>query len=508
MTELRRCLWTLDNLEGMTRLEAGSVALAYLDPPFNSGRNYDTFLGTARGTGSRTSRAFSDTWLWTDRTEQTLKGLADFLPSSTAAFVQSLAATLGRSALAAYVVEMAPRLGAVHRVLRPNGSFYTHCDPAASHYLKILLDHLFGQDNFRNEIVWKRTHAHSSSRRYGPVHDTLLFYSKSGEYTWNRVFAPYRASYIEKYFRHDDEQGRYQLITCTAPGDRQGTRAHYRWRGQLPPPGRHWAWKREQMELLEKQGRLVHSRNGIPRLKRYSDEGRGVAVQDVWSDINRLDAHSRERVGFETQKPTALLERVISASSNPGDLVLDPFSGSGTTAVAAERLNRRWIAMDNSLMASGIALARVRQEVNLADVALAGFPENASAARRLLRAEPSAFGVWATSMLGSLPDRQGTNETVFVGSGELSLRSKPVRILTWVPIGRPLEMVMPSARRGKLSQLAVVLRHNRSATTVRRWLREHVNVPTHFVEIEDLVDRKARKAGLSSRLPELLQATL
>ena len=160
------------------------------------------------------------------------------------------------------------------------------------------------------------------------------------------------------------------------------------------------------MEAFEKESRLVHSSNGVPRLKRYSHEGRGVAVQDIWLDINRLDSHSRERIGFETQKPAALLERIIAASSNPGDLVLDPFAGSGTTAVAAERLKRSWIVMDSSLMACAIALARVRQEVNLATVTLEGFPEDASDAQRLLRSEPAAFGIWGTSMLGSIPGPQ------------------------------------------------------------------------------------------------------
>lgn len=507
MAKLRRCLWALDNVEGMARVASDSVALVYLDPPFNSGRNYDTFLSKSRTSGKETRHAFSDLWRWTDNTELTLNGLTEFLSSSTIELVQCLSKTLGRCAVTAYLVEMAPRLAESRRVLRHEGSLYVHCDPTASHYLKILLDHIFGQENFRNEIIWKRTHAHSSSRRYGPVHDTLLFYSKSAAYTWNPVFAKYQDSYLEKHFRLTDDKGSYQLITCTAPGDRQGTRAHYRWRGQLPPPGRHWAWKREQMEIFEEQGRLVHSCNGVPRFKRYSHEGRGVAVQDVWLDINRLDSHSRERIGFETQKPAALLERIITASSNPGDLVMDAFAGSGTTAVAAERLKRRWIVIDNSLMASAISLARVRQEVNLATVMVDGFPENAIDARRLLRSEPAAFGIWGTSMLGSIPDRQGTNSTVFVGSGNFSIRSRRVEILSWVPIGSRLEMAVPSTGRGKLSKVGVILRHNRSAVTAQNWLRKNVNVPTHFVDIEHLVDAGANETGLSSRLPTLLRAT-
>ena len=505
MVKPRRCLWALDNVEGIVRLDAESVALAYLDPPFNSGRSYGTVLSSTRNEGKEMRHAFADTWRWTDNTERALRNLGEFLSKPAIKFVQSLANTMGPSSASAYLVEMAPRLAETHRVLRHDGSLYVHCDPTASHYLKLLLDHIFGPDNFRNEIIWKRTHAHSSSRRYGPVHDTLLFYSKSSEYIWNPVFAQYKDTYLEKHFRQTDEHGSYQLITCTAPGDRQGTRAHYKWRGQLPPPGRHWAWKREKMEAFEKESRLVHSSNGVPRLKRYSHEGRGVAIQDVWLDINRLDSHSRERIGFETQKPVALLERIITASSNPGDLVLDPFAGSGTTAVAAERLKRSWVVMDNSLMACAIALARVRQEVNLATVALEGFPKDASDAQRLLRSEPAAFGIWGTSMLGSIPDRNGTNPTVVVGTGKFSVRSRQVGILSWVPIGARLEMSVPATGRGQLSKLGLILRHNRSATTAQRWLEQRVNIPTHVVDVEHLVDAGAHKTGLSSRLPTLLR---
>ena len=318
-------------------------------------------------------------------------------------------------------------------------------------------------------------------------------------------FFPYQDSYLEKHFRQSDDHGCYQLITCTAPGDRPGTRAHYEWNGLLPPPGRHWAWKREQMEAFEREGRLVHSSNGVPRLKRYSHEGSGVPVQDVWLDINRLDSHSRERTGFETQKPVALLERIITASSHPGDLVLDPFAGSGTTAVAAERLKRSWVAMDSSLIACAITLARVRQEVNLASVCLDGFPTDTADARRLLRAEPAAFGIWGTSMLASIPDRDGTNPTVVVGAGTLVARSRRVEILSWVPITGRLEMAVPATERGRLSKLGVILRHNRSADAAQQWLSRRVNIPAHVVDLEHLVDAHANKSGLSSRLPTLLR---
>ena len=500
-----RCLWAMDNLEAIAQLSADSVALAYLDPPFNSGRSYDTVVTAARQSGQEIQSAFSDSWRWSDETRKLARNLGLWLPKSAANIVNALVSTLGESEISAYLVMMAPRLAALHRCLREEGSLYLHCDPAASHYLKVLLDHLFGPENFRNEIVWKRTHAHSSSRRYGPVHDTILFYTKSPRYTWNRVYSKYSESYLANHFRNSDERGKYQLITCTAPGDRTGTRAHYRWRNQWPPPGRHWAWKREQMEAFESEGRLEHSVNGIPRLKHYTDDRQGVAVQDIWLDINRLDSHSAERVGFETQKPLALLERLIAASSNKGDVVLDPFAGSGTTAVAAERLGRKWIIVDKSLMSCSTALARVRQEVNLGDVSLKGFPEDSRSARALLRSEPFAFGIWGSSMLATLPSRRETNDEVVTGSGNLEVKSRRTELISWVPLRTPTEVPVPPSSRRRLMKLGLILRHGRSAATARRCLERQVSIPLHEIDLEHLVERDALKRGISPRISELVQ---
>jgi len=500
-----RCLWAMDNLAALAQIPTGSVALAYLDPPFNSGRSYDTVVAAARQSGREIQSGFCDSWRWSAETSQQAQHLGNWLPKSAVTIINALVSTLGESDISAYLVMMAPRLAAVHRCLRPEGSMYLHCDPAASHYLKILLDHLFGPENFRNEIVWKRTHAHNGSRRYGPVHDTILFYSKSAAYTWNRVFSKYSDSYLTKQFRHSDKKGKYQLITCTAPGDRTGTRAHYMWRGQWPPPGRHWAWKREQMETFENDGCLEYSSNGIPRLKRYTHDGQGVAVQDIWLDINRLDSHSTERVGFETQKPLALLERLIAASSNKGDTILDPFSGSGTTAVAAERLGRKWIIIDRSLMSSATALARVRQEVNLSAISLKGFPEDSSSARSLLRSDPFAFGIWGSSMLATLPSRKETNTDIVTGSGNLMAKSRSVELISWVPLRIPDEVPVPPSRRRRLSKLGLILRHGRSAATARRWLAGRVSIPLYEIDLDHLVDREALSHGISPRVPELVR---
>jgi DNA modification methylase len=476
----------------------GSVGLVYLDPPFNSGRSYDLVGRTRRGQGAGRTVAFNDSFGWSEETDATLRALPSLVPGRVAELVQTLVGGLGRRDMGAYLVTMAPRLVEMRRVLAEHGSIYLHCDSSASHYLKILLDAIFGPANFRNELIWKRTHAHSSSRRFGPVHDTILFYSKTGSYRWNQSYAAYPTAYLERYYTHEDDRGRYQLITCTAPGDREGTRAHYEWEGQLPPPGRHWAWKREQMELFEREGRLVRSANGIPRLKRYTDDAPGVLLQDTWTDINRLDAHSDERVGFETQKPLALLERIVLASSDPGDVVLDPFAGSGTTLVVAERLDRGWIGVDKSVLAGSIMLARVRQEVAAERVDLHGFPGDRRAALRLLGDEPMAFGLWGTSMMATLADRKGRDTPVMTGSGRLRVRKREVQLLSWVPLQRTDASPMPEIPRGRLSKMGFVLKTDRRARNLRDVLQSRIDAPLVDVDLDELLDHDSQRRGVAA----------
>jgi DNA modification methylase len=496
---LTRSLHVADNLEILGSLADDSVGLIYLDPPFNSGRSYDLVGRSRQGQGAGRTAAFSDTFVWSDETEQSLRLLPTLVPPEVLELVHTLTGALGRRRdMSAYLVMMAPRLVEMRRVLADHGSLYLHCDAAASHYLKVLLDAIFGPANFRNEIVWKRTHAHSSSRRFGPVHDTILFYSKTSGYSWNKGYAAYPAAYLERYYTHENDRGRYQLITCTAPGDREGTRAHYEWHGQLPPPGRHWAWKREQMEAFEREDRLAYSANGIPRLKRYTDDAPGVQLQDIWTDINRLDAHSDERVGLETQKPLELVERIIRASSDPGDVVLDPFVGSGTTLVAAERLGRGWMGADRSILAGSIALARVRQEVDTKRVDLKGFPEDRAGALRLLRSDPMAFGLWGTSMMATLADRGNRDTPVMTGSGRLRVRRRALQILSWVPLESTKLSPIPKIPRGRLSKLGFVLRPNRRANDLHAALQSRIDVPLIDVDLDDLVDRDSRRRGLAA----------
>lgn len=423
MTE--RHIYAGDNLGFLRDVESDSVQLVYMDPPFASGRDYKAVMRSKRAGGSELVDAFTDVWKAGDAYEE-----AGSLELRT--MMRALATVLPRP-IVSYLRMMTPRIVEAARVLEPRGALYLHCDASASHYLKLVLDLVFGPENFRNEIVWRRTHAHSGSRRFGPVHDVIFFYTKTRHYVWNQPYSPYSRDYLEKYYTNKDERGRYQLITCTGPGDRVGTRAHYEWRGKFPPPGRHWAWQVEKMRELDEAGLLVHSATGVPRRKRYESEAPGVPVQDVWSDIGRLDAHSVERVGYDTQKPVSLLNRIISASTEPGATILDPFVGSGTTAVAAELLGRGWMVSDRSLLAASLTLSRVRHAAGGAPIRLSGFPATKSSARALRENEPSTFGAWATSILGASIDRDRSNDEVTEGRGRLgAARTEETR--SWVPL--------------------------------------------------------------------------
>ncbi|WP_282943925.1 site-specific DNA-methyltransferase [Cellulomonas endometrii] len=416
-----------DNLDLLGRLPTGSIGLVYMDPPFNTGRIFQ-----ARATRAAVSEAaFDDTWVWGPATERAARDLGQHLGRGVA-MVRALVAQLGPTPIASYLVAMASRIGEAHRVLHERGSLYVHVDPTASHYLKVVLDAVFGPENFRNEIAWRRTHAHSGARRFGPVHDSILFYSRGKSYVWNQQYTPYDERYVSEYFRGQDERGRYQAITCTGPGDRQGTLAHYPWRGKFPPSGRHWAWTEAEMKRLESEGRLIYSKNGVPRLKRYVDDAPGVRLQDVWTDIAPLSAHASERVGYDTQKPIALLERIIRSSSNPGDVVLDPFAGTGTTAVAAERAGRSWIVIDKSLYAASLALARTRKDVRGAAIKLTGMPSSVHAATALRDADPRGYAGWATALLATEIDRSTDHAEVAVG-----VRRWGAGAAGYVPLSRP-----------------------------------------------------------------------
>ncbi len=343
-----------DNLAILEGMPESCVDLVYLDPPFNSGSLYAQ-------TGSRDA-VFSDRWRWDGAAERALARLLEDPTEPVSKAVSALDILLGRGPQLAYLVVLAPRLAASRRVLKNTGSLYLHCDPRSGPYLRVLLDALFDPRGFRAEIVWRRNSAHSDGKQGhqvpGRVHDTILFYSKGSRWTWNPQYTPYEAAYVERFYRHVEPGTgrRYRLGDLTGPGGVANGNPRYDFLGVTRP----WRFSRQRMADLAATGRIVQSRPGaVPCFKRYLDEMPGVPLQDVWADIRPVGAHGSERTGYPTQKPLALLERIIASSSHHEDLVLDPFCGSGTTLVAAERLGRHWIGIDSSPAAIEIAGARL-----------------------------------------------------------------------------------------------------------------------------------------------------
>ena len=303
----------------------------------------------------------------------------------------------------AYLTMMAQRTIELHRVLKPTGSIYLHCDPTASHYLKLLLDAVFGATNFRSELIWRRQSAHSDARNYGSVHDTMLFYAKSDEFVWNPSFQPYDPEYVEQYYRYSDDDGRRFMSGDLGAAGLQGGGYEYEWKGVA----RVWRVPIQTMERLDAEGRIFYTRNGIPRMKRYLDEAKGNPVQDVWMDIQSLRSWHRERLGYPTQKPEALLERIINASSNKGDVVLDPFCGCGTAVVAAERLNRQWIGIDVTHLAISLIRHRLHDTFggDLCPYDVIGEPEDVGSAEALARQDRYQFEWWALGLVDARPAR-------------------------------------------------------------------------------------------------------
>lgn len=401
-----------DNLDILRRdIADESVDLIYLDPPFNSNRSYNVLFKSRSGDDAQAQvEAFDDTWTWSQQAEalytQMIQGGA---PTQVADALEAMRRLLGDNDVLAYLVMMAARLVELHRVLKPTGSLYLHCDPTASHYLKVMLDAIFGPTQFRNEIIWKRTTAHSSAKKFGPVHDVILYYGDSSAVTWNEPRTDYNQDYLDKYYRYDDGDGRlYWRNSLTAAGTRQGSSGQP-WRGiDVAATGQHWKFTVENLEDLDSQGRIYWPpKGGFPQIKRYRDELKGVALGDIWTDIDRINQVAGERLGYPTQKPVALLERIIETSSNPGDLVLDPFCGCGTTVDAAQKLGRRWVGIDVTYLAVDLIDKRLRHTYG-DDIAetyrLHGIPHDLDGARALFAANPFDFERWAVSLVDGQPN--------------------------------------------------------------------------------------------------------
>jgi len=399
-----------DNLKILRKYQADeSVDLIYLDPPFNSKRAYNVIFKDQTGKDEAAQiQAFEDTWSWRthaqDAYEEIMEGK---YPATLKNVIESFKGFLGINNLMAYLVMMAIRLVEMHRVLKPTGSIYLHCDPTASHYLKILMDQIFGVENFRNDIIWKRKTGRGEtsikSFRFGTCTDILLYYAKSKRAPLKSVYGMSDPSYIEKFYRHVDENGRrFRIADLSSPSPRPNLT--YEYKGYKPPKNG-WAISREKMEQWDEEGRLYFPKIKTGRIarKRYLDELQGQPVQNLWDDISPVGPMAKERLGYPTQKPLELLERIIQASSNPGDVVMDPFCGCGTAVAAAEKLGRSWIGIDITHLAISLIKKRLRDHFPNVEFTTVGEPESVEAARELFKQSPFQFEAWAVSLLGGQP---------------------------------------------------------------------------------------------------------
>jgi DNA modification methylase len=435
-----RVIYCGDNLEQLKKLPDACVDLIYIDPPFNSNRNYEVFWGE-----TKEKRAFEDRHASTQ----------------------------------AYIDFMRPRCVELARVLKKTGSFYYHCDWHASHYVKIMLDQIFGENNFQNEIVWKRSSAHSDSKRYGANHDTIFLYTGgANKWTWNDQFTPYSEEYTEQNYRYNDEKGRFRVSDMTA--NKPGGDVSYEWttpdgRKVKPYKGRYWAYSKEKMKQMEEAGQIYYRSTGMPMLKHYLDEMPGVPLQTFWDDIKPVISGSEERLGYPTQKPVALLERIIKASSNENDIILDAFCGCGTALVAAQNLKRQWIGIDISPTACRVMAKRLRDVCGLPEdeelwkIGRGFVVRNLPWTEEKLRAiPPFEFENWAVIALGGIPNKTkvgdfGIDGRIFpVGAepmalreGELALQERwyPIQVKQKDKVGRPdidaFETAMRRSKRDK-----------------------------------------------------------
>lgn len=353
-----------DNLDVLRKfIKDETVDLCYIDPPFNSKRNYNQIYNNIGTEDRAQAQAFIDTWTWDDHSNQCYEDILSnkngVQTAQSLALITAFEKVLKRDSLFAYLVAMTVRIAEIRRVLKPHGSFYLHCDDVADSYLRLICDAIFvaGGGDFKNEIIWKRTSAHSDSGRYGRNADRILFYTKSLKFTFNKVFQPYDEEYVSSHYNKEDEHGRlYRTDNLTAFG-LSGGGYTYEWNGVT----KIWRCPKEKMQELHDTGRIKYTRTGTAEFIRYLDEMPGMPAQGIWHDIHAINSQAQERLGYPTQKPEALLERIIRASSNEGDVVLDAFCGCGTTVAVANRLKRKWIGMDITYQSISILLRRLQK---------------------------------------------------------------------------------------------------------------------------------------------------
>lgn len=434
-----RTLYFGDNLEILReKIPGESFDLIYLDPPFNSNRNYNVIFKEGLQDSPAQIGAFEDSWHWTEDSQKVFEELVGTKKSKTKINEQisnlmlALEKLIGHNDMLAYLTMMTIRLIELKRVLKDTGSIYVHCDSTASHYLKLVMDAIFDKKNFRNEIVWKRTHAHNDPKRFGRNTDKILFYTKSDDFTFNTVYSQYDQKYIDDFFRYEDKRGRYRLVVLTGMGV-SGGESDAEWHEYKPSQsGRHWSVPKritnrlvgeekakkmsitERLDLLLAHDYIVISKNGIPNFKQYLNEMEGAPAQELWDDILAIGAQAKERLGYPTQKPEALLERIINASSKSGDLVLDPFCGCGTTVAVAERLKRNWVGIDITMLAINLIRHRLgKQFINRSlQIHLDGIPKDIAAAKSLFKKDPFEFEYWALDLVNAVPAQSKTKENM------------------------------------------------------------------------------------------------
>ena len=401
-----------DNLDILRRyIGDESVDLIYLDPPFNSNQDYNVLFAEQDGTRSAAQiSAFQDTWRWDEGAVAAFE-MAVRSDGRVAAAMQAFHTMLGPSDMLAYLSMMAPRLVELRRVLKETGSIYLHCDPTASHYLKLLMDSVFGPENFRNEIIWQRTLSKSlMTKRLPTNHDLLLSYQKSKEAVWNNelLFIPYDPENLDEKtaskYTHRDRDGRvYRLDNLLNPNKNRPNLTY-----QFLGVTKVWRWTKERMEAAYKAGLVIQTKPGaVPQYKRYLDEQKGRPLGDVWTDIPPLNSQAKERLGYPTQKPLALLERIISASSNEGDVVLDPFCGCGTAIDAAQKLGRRWVGIDVTHLAITLIKHRLHSTYGQSlEFDIIGEPKDEEGARELAKADPWQFQWWSLGLVDARPVEQ------------------------------------------------------------------------------------------------------
>jgi DNA modification methylase len=530
-----------DNLDMLrsSKLRDETVDLCYIDPPFNSKRTYNQIYKNVGGEDRAQAQAFVDTWIWDDRAkagyEEIISNRDGRFTEQTIDLLRGLRDVLKYGSLLAYLVSITLRTVEVHRVLKPTGSFYLHCDPTCSHYLKLVLDSVFVPNggDYRNEIIWKRTSARSDSHKWNHIHDVLFFYTKSDVYTWNTQYMGYDAEYVESFYKEKDADGSpFMSDNLTGAGTRGGFSGKS-WRGIDPTSkSRHWALPKQfldslgitggtvqdRLERLDAMGRVLwpEKENGVPRYKRYLKDMPGLAIQSMITDIPPLSQQSAERLGYPTQKPEALLKRIIEASTNPGDTILDAYCGCGTTVAVAQERNRRWIGMDITFQSISVVLKRLERDFGKAvadSVILDGIPRDMESAEALahkrddrLRKE---FEKWAiltyTNNRAVINEKKGADHGIDGVAYILTGEAEAVKMLLQVKSGGVSrddistlrgDMEREGAKLGTLITLkswtAPMRKEAKSAGTFTNPLTGQDTDKIAIVTVKQIVEEKAR----------------